>query len=512
LHDLWWLTGRCAFPETCPKYQGGCDSSCPTPEEYPALPPQEIATAWQAKRALLAEARGPRLLAYSPWAAAFAAETLAAWGIDPGRAAEISLGFPLELFRPYEKSAARRSFGLPERNFIVLLTGDPYDRRKRIDEAIEALRRLDLPDLTVVSLGVAKPGESFPLADFRRLGYIGEPERLAELYAAADLLVSASRDETLGQVFIESIACGTPALGYRVSGIAAAIRDGVTGRLLDHPSADSLAQAIRELYDRPDIRRDLGRWGRVFVENEFSEAAAYRNLFLAWRRLGLASELRLPPKISFRAEKRPLLPVRTVSAAAADELAGIEASGEIYDADLTDGIDFRRPGRPSFTKRFLGLSFPEAWGRWSDGPRVEICFRQPLPRRFRLELDAGALGENCQLPALVAVGDQRVELRIPFDVFSAEPPGTPAEGQPGALALPRQSVELSTSGQETVLAIDVPRPTIPPSAGPEVSGDARELGFALQRLRIVDLETVPARLRRIWKKFRTDATGADRRR
>ena len=47
LHDLWWITGRCAYPGTCEQFRTGCDASCPTPDQYPQLAPDRIAAAWR---------------------------------------------------------------------------------------------------------------------------------------------------------------------------------------------------------------------------------------------------------------------------------------------------------------------------------------------------------------------------------------------------------------------------------------------------------------------------------
>jgi hypothetical protein len=47
MHDLWLLTGRCAYTAGCEKYLTGCDDTCPTPAEYPALDPAKIAEAWK---------------------------------------------------------------------------------------------------------------------------------------------------------------------------------------------------------------------------------------------------------------------------------------------------------------------------------------------------------------------------------------------------------------------------------------------------------------------------------
>jgi hypothetical protein len=78
LHDFWALTGRCAFPAGCDRYLAGCDHHCPTPNEYPALPPDRIAGAWSGKRLIFGEAQGPAILASTHWAAELAHSAFAA--------------------------------------------------------------------------------------------------------------------------------------------------------------------------------------------------------------------------------------------------------------------------------------------------------------------------------------------------------------------------------------------------------------------------------------------------
>ncbi len=45
LHDMWSFTGRCAYSYDCRKFLTGCDATCPTPTEHPALAPKKIAQA-----------------------------------------------------------------------------------------------------------------------------------------------------------------------------------------------------------------------------------------------------------------------------------------------------------------------------------------------------------------------------------------------------------------------------------------------------------------------------------
>ncbi len=305
LHDFWMLTGRCAYPTPCEKYLTGCDDSCPTADQYPKLAPALIAAAWERKQKLLFGNNQLMLLGNSEWTSEFARKTMqTAGGGRSGRSVgQFRLSFPLDVFQPKDRKTCRAILGLPQDRFIVLLTGDLYDKRKNTQLALDALESLGLPDLTVVSLGQKREGETFPLQDIRRLGHITDMALLTKLFSAADLFVGPSQEETFGQVFIEAIACGTPAIGVRASGMGEAVVDGVTGLLADSFEPDSLASVIYYLYARPDLRRKMALWGRIYVENEWSPQASFYHLFRAWRQLGLLDSLQLPPKIGFVAEQ-----------------------------------------------------------------------------------------------------------------------------------------------------------------------------------------------------------------
>jgi glycosyltransferase involved in cell wall biosynthesis len=303
LHDFWLFTGRCAYPADCAKYLTGCDESCPTAGEYPKLPLPEIAPAWRTKRVVL-ESGLPILLPYSRWAAEYARKALLALPPNASipRMERIQLSFPIDTFRPLDKQTCRRILGLPENQFIVLLTSDFSDRRKGSGTLLAALRELNLPDLVLLSTswGDPKPEAAVSLK-IHRIGYVNDPEKLAILYCAADIFVSPSVEETLGQVFVEAAACGVPAIGFATSGIQDAVRDNVTGRLVVGSTSSALAAAILELYGDPNLRQNLSRWGRLYVENEWSPSSAYRHFFLALNRLGLREQLGMAMKIAFTA-------------------------------------------------------------------------------------------------------------------------------------------------------------------------------------------------------------------
>jgi hypothetical protein len=90
-------------------------------------------------------------------------------------------------------------------------------------------------------------------------------------------------------------------IGHDVTGVSEALSNGVTGLLTRSTTAAGLEAALLELYRRPMLRRDLGTWGRLHCENEWSLDACYRSLFVALRRSGLADRLGLAHKITIPA-------------------------------------------------------------------------------------------------------------------------------------------------------------------------------------------------------------------
>lgn len=270
LHDLFPVTGRCAFPAGCTIIATGCDARCPSPTQYPPLAPDRIAAAHAAKRAVLAGADSPLLLGNSTWTAARARQLA-----PPGTAiAQIDLAFPAGLFRPGDRAALRRELGLPEHDVLVMFAAVIADAPgKGFADLVASLKRVARPGLSFVAVGRLDDPAGVGLPNLIAAGPVADEATLARWYGACDLYVTASRNETLGQTPVEAGLCGTPTVAYDASGLTTAIIDGVSGVLVP-PAPGALAEMIAALIADPARRRHLGAWGRIALENRFSHAAA----------------------------------------------------------------------------------------------------------------------------------------------------------------------------------------------------------------------------------------------
>lgn len=127
----------------------------------------------------------------------------------------------------------------------ALLTVGAVTPAKGYDVLAAALGRLD--DLAWTCHGVGstaiEPEFAAGLGDTVRLTGPLDRADLDATYAAADLLVLASRAETYGMVVTEALARGLPVVASDVGGVREALGDG--GVLLPPGDTDALAAALR---------------------------------------------------------------------------------------------------------------------------------------------------------------------------------------------------------------------------------------------------------------------------
>ena len=139
-----------------------------------------------------------------------------------------------------------------------------------------------------------------------------------------------------------------------------------------------------------------------------------------------------------------------------------------YPASLSEGIDFSRPGYPDFIAEVSGLSSYEKTHRWTDAleaPSARFRFKEPLPERFVLEIEADAFGPNGGQPTVIKLGDTSASMY--FRVEDNKP----------------HFQEFSNPDRVDLIEIIPPSP-VSPKDHQHISNDTRKLGLAMRRLAI----------------------------
>jgi UDP-glucose:(heptosyl)LPS alpha-1,3-glucosyltransferase len=150
-----------------------------------------------------------------------------------------------------------------ENDFVLLLIGNDWGN-KGLPSILEAVPKLlDLPAKLLI-VGSDAPAPSREMA--ARLGVLDrcswEPARadILDAYAAADVYVSPSREDSFGMPVAEAMACGLPVITSAFAGVSALLHDGVDSFVLRDPhDVESLARLLRMLCEQIDLRIRLGQ-------------------------------------------------------------------------------------------------------------------------------------------------------------------------------------------------------------------------------------------------------------
>jgi glycosyltransferase involved in cell wall biosynthesis len=125
------------------------------------------------------------------------------------------------------------------------------------------------PDLFLVSVGTGQPPMTGCIPCLH-LGHVNNDRWLSLIYSAADVFVIPSLQDNLPNTVLESMACGTPVIGFAVGGISDMIRDGRTGLLVPPQDVAGLRNAMVRLIRDSSARVSMSEESRRIAVDEYS--------------------------------------------------------------------------------------------------------------------------------------------------------------------------------------------------------------------------------------------------
>ena len=192
-------------------------------------------------------------------------------------------GVDVELFdhKDIDRAAFWRGTNVDADATILLYVGR-FTAVKRLDRLIEAYTqaRAQTPDkaaLVLVGGHLDEVEGEHPSAIAQRLGTPDvhlagwhDQAALPDFFSAADVVVTASEREQFGQVLVEGMACGLPAIAPESLGPASIIVDGETGWLVAPDDIEAFARTLKQAIDDPAERARRGHRARSAVRERFS--------------------------------------------------------------------------------------------------------------------------------------------------------------------------------------------------------------------------------------------------
>lgn len=285
LHDSWAFTGGCHVPGDCQNYKDRC-GRCPQLRSRHAWDLSRWI--WNRKRKFWQD-KPLTIVTPSRWLADCARSSSL---FKQRRIEVISNGIDPSQYRPVEKQQARTILGLPQERKLILFSAmnATYDINKGFRHLETALRQLaeagwnECMELMVVGQSVPSTPVNTGLST-RFLGVLRDEISMRLTYSAADVTVMASAQENLPNAIMESLACGTPVVAFKVGGIPHLVEHQANGYLAQPFSIDDLSAGLSFVLSDEDRWRGLSGRARNKIESEFNADKIARQYLTLYEQL-----------------------------------------------------------------------------------------------------------------------------------------------------------------------------------------------------------------------------------
>lgn len=243
LHDSWPFTGGCHLPSDCTRYESSC-GKCPTLGSSRFI--DLSSWVWKRKREVF-KRMNLTLVAPSSWMADKARSSSL---FGSSRIEVIPNGLDTTVYKPHDRQYARQLLGLPQDKKIIAFNAmagceDPNKGFGLLMEAIRLLKQSDhCKDSMLMVVGSRVPEATAVEIPYVSLGRLADDVSIVLAHSAADVSVVPSLQENLPYSIMESMACGTPCVSFRVGGIPDLIDHRENGYLVDPYDVLGLAAGI----------------------------------------------------------------------------------------------------------------------------------------------------------------------------------------------------------------------------------------------------------------------------
>lgn len=272
MHDQWYFTGICHYSGNCQKYQELCHHC----ELIKGNLLGDLAKQVFLKKEKIYSDAQLTFVGCSQWMANLAKTSKLTQG---HRVVSIPNAIDTDLFCPQDKKQARLAFKLPTDKRLLLFGCQRItDERKGFHYLVEALQLLkqQQPNLAKGTEIVVVGGEADSIRhkvpfNIFPIRYVSDPQKMVQLYNAVDLYVTPSLQDNLPNTIMESMACGTPCVGFNVGGIPEMIDHKENGYVATYKDAQDFANGI--LWILAADQGVLSRQARNKVMTTYSEDA-----------------------------------------------------------------------------------------------------------------------------------------------------------------------------------------------------------------------------------------------
>jgi glycosyltransferase involved in cell wall biosynthesis len=241
-HDCWSITGHCAYFDSigCNKWKEECNN-CPQRKEYPtSLFYDRSKKNYHLKKALFTSVEKMTIVPVSNWLRDIVRDSF--MGDIPMKV--IYNGINTEIFTPQVNQLEIREKLNIGKKFMMLGVASPWSPRKGLNDFVKLSKVIGDNDV-IILVGLNKKEVKELPPNIIGLYKTENQKQLKDLYAAADLYLNLSVEETFGLTTVEALSCGTPALVYNSTACPEVLgADPHTGFVIGKGDTNGILRAI----------------------------------------------------------------------------------------------------------------------------------------------------------------------------------------------------------------------------------------------------------------------------
>lgn len=247
LHDMWAVTGHCAWARTdnwsssCDKWKTGC-VNCGDLRIYEEIFWDNCKYLWKKKKQIYENSK-LHIALPSLWLKEIIDKSI----LSSESVELIYNGIEIDNFKKTNKLEARRNLNLPaDKKIILYLANGGQNNAQKGWLYIQAIAGLyNSENYLFICIGGEAPDIQ---RNIKFIKYERDKQKVAQYYCAADIFLFTSMAENFPLTVLESMACGTPIVSFDVGGVKEAVLHKQNGYIAKYGDEADLIRGIEWIF------------------------------------------------------------------------------------------------------------------------------------------------------------------------------------------------------------------------------------------------------------------------
>lgn len=184
------------------------------------------------------------------------------------------------VFTPKETTEFRKKLEISSDSIVILNVAPSRDNRKGVHFYIELAKMFEGQKYVFINVGYSGATDTLP-SNYLPIQYISNQDELALYYSMADLLVCTSIADTMPNVCLDALACGTPVCGFNITGIPY-VADYPLGKFAAVGDLEALYHIVSNVSEKNQTTIEMCR---RYAKQRYSPETYYNNTMRIYRML-----------------------------------------------------------------------------------------------------------------------------------------------------------------------------------------------------------------------------------